>query len=199
MTRPDWPEYVFDAFALTKDRSVYYCAEFAVRFSSSAKKGASNTVASLSRLQKYDDRPFVVCVVTENVNHCCLANSTFLKKISHSSQKLRTNNIRGSFNFSDIVKEFDGVSNTSDDFDKLFAVHAGVGFEGNLARLVEATNNISPTGSKFVADESAAAAILAAPQRAVRFVASVDCTVLKAELDSQVSRFRSEILLACAH
>lgn len=56
---------VFDAFGLTKDRSVYCCADFAIRFSESKTKGKSksNTVTSLSRLQKYDDRPFVSCVV----------------------------------------------------------------------------------------------------------------------------------------
>jgi hypothetical protein len=79
---------------------------------------------------------------------------------------------------------------------RLFDIHAGIGFDGNLARLVEATNNISPTGIKFVVSESAAAAILAAPERAARFVESEDCTVLKAELDAQVSKIRSEILLA---
>ncbi len=187
---------VTEAFGLTKDRAVYYCADFAIRFSSSEKRNASNTVASLSRLQKYDDRPFVVCIVTQNINHCFLANTTFLKKISHTSQLLRENNIRGSFNISDVVKEFDGIINAPDNFDRLFAIHAGIGFEGNLARLVEATNNISPTGSKFLINEAAAAAILAAPQRAKRFIESKDCAVLKAELDAQVSRFRSEILMA---
>jgi hypothetical protein len=38
---------VFDAFGLTKDRAVYYCKDFAIRFCSSEKKTASNTVASL--------------------------------------------------------------------------------------------------------------------------------------------------------
>jgi len=187
---------VFDAFGLTKDRSVYYCDDFAIRFSSSAKRAASNTVASLSRLQKYDDRPFLVCLVTEKVNHCFLANTTFLKKISHTSQELRENNIRGSFNISDVVPEFEGVANTPDNFERLFPIHAGIGFEGNLARLVEATNNISPTGIKFTVSEAAAPVILASPERAVRFIGSEDCAVLKAELDGQVSKFRSEILLA---
>jgi len=187
---------VFDAFGLTKDRSVYYCPDFAIRFSSAAKKAASNTVASLSRLQKYDDRPFVVCLVTGDANHCFLANTTFLKKISHSSHKLRENNIRGSFNFSDIVQQFGKFANTPDNFDSLFAIHSGIAFDGNLARLVEATNNISPTGSKFLVTEAALPAILAAPQRAQRFVQSEDFSVLKAELDAQVSKLRSEILLA---
>jgi len=187
---------VFDAFGLTKDRSVYYCPEFAIRFSSSASRNFGNTVLSLSNLRKYDDRPFIVCLVTPTENYCLLANTTLLKKISHSSQQLRENNIRGSFNGSDIAREFEGIANSSENIGRLFDIHASIGFEGNLARLVEATNNISPTGVKFVVNESAAATILAAPQRAARFVKSEDCTVLKAELDAQVSRFRSEILLA---
>jgi hypothetical protein len=187
---------IFDAFALTRDRAVYFCPNFAIRFSSAAKKAAGNTVASLSRLQKYDDRPFVVCLVTESTNHCFLANTTFLKKISHSSQKLRENNIRGSFNFSDIVRQFEGIANTPDNFDSLFPIHAGVGFDGNLARLVEATNNISPTGIKFVVTDAAVPVILTAPQRAQQFVQSEDCAVLKAELDAQVRKLQSEILLA---
>jgi hypothetical protein len=187
---------VFDAFGLTKDRSVYYCADFAIRFSSSATRNFGNTVLSLSNLRKYDDRPFIVCLVTPTENYCLLANTTLLKKISHSSQQLRENNIRGSFNGSDIARELEGVANSAENIGRLFDIHSGIGFEGNLARLVEATNNISPTGIKFVVNESATAAIRAAPQRAARFVESEDCAVLKAELDAQVRKFRSEILLA---
>ena len=61
---------VAEAFRLTKDRSVYYCAEFAVRFSSSASRNFGNTVLSLSNLRKYDDRPFIVCLVTPPANFC---------------------------------------------------------------------------------------------------------------------------------
>lgn len=186
---------VFEAFGLTKDRSVYYCTDFAIRFSSAAKEAASNTVASLSRLQKYDDRPFVVCVVTETTNHCRLANTTFLKKISHSSQQLREDNIRGSFNVSGIVQQFEGITNTAANFGRLFPIHAGIGFDGNLARLVEATNNITPTGIKFAVTEAAAPVILAAPQRAQQFVQSAECAALKAELDAQVAKCQSEIPL----
>jgi len=187
---------VFDEFGLTKDRSVYYCADFAIRFSSSASRNFANTVLALSNLRKYDHRPFIVCLVTPTENHCLLANTTLLTKISHSSQQLRENNIRGSFNGSDIAREFEGITNSPENIGRLFDIHAGIGFEGNLARLVEATNNISPTGTKFVVTESAATTILAAPQRAARFVESEDCAVLKAELDAQVKKFRCEILLA---
>ena len=49
-------------FELIKDRSIYFCSEFALRFSSSFSPSFSNTVLSLSNLRKYDDRPFIVCL-----------------------------------------------------------------------------------------------------------------------------------------
>jgi hypothetical protein len=51
---------IVDYFHLTKDRSVYYCQDFAIRLSSSASQNFGNTVLSLSNLQKFDDRPFIV-------------------------------------------------------------------------------------------------------------------------------------------
>lgn len=187
---------VSQAFGLIKDRSVYYCANYAIRFSSSATRTFGNTVLSLSNLQKYDDRPFVVCLVTPQKNYCLIANSTFLKKISHSSQCLRMNNIRGSFNGSDIVRDFEGINNCTKNISRLFAIHADIGFEVNLPRLVEATNNISPTGAKFDVSAYAKRIILAAPTRAASFVASQDAITLKAELDTMVDKFKNEILLA---
>jgi hypothetical protein len=184
------------AFQLTKDRSVYYCSDFAIRFSSSAGRNFGNTVLSLSNLRKYDDRPFIVCLVTPRNNYCLIANTTFLTKISHSSQELRVNNIRGSFNGSDIVKEFEGISNMPENISRLYDIHAEIGFEGNLARLVEATNNISPTGVKYGVTDRAASVILDAPRRAMRFVASKNFSTLKAELDLKVNTFKTEILLA---
>lgn len=181
---------------LTRDRSVFYCDDFAVRFSASASHNFGNTVLSLSNLRKYDDRPFIVCLVTPNENYCLLANTTLLKKVSHSSQALRKNNIRGSFNGSDIARDFEGIQNGPDNFARLFEIHAAIGFEGNLARLVEATNGISPTGIKFAVDAAANISILAAPQRAKAFIKSPDCLTLKQELDSKVEKYKSEILLA---
>lgn len=187
---------ITDRFQLRRDRSVFECNDFALRFSSSISINFSNTVLSLSNLRKFDDRPFIVCVVTPSQNYCLLANTTFLKKISHSSQQLRENNIRGSFNGSDIVREFAGIANTPRNFARLFAIHAEIGFEGNLVRLVEATNNISPTGKHYAIDSSAMALILDAPQRAVEFVTSASYTALKADLDAKVEAYRPYILLA---
>jgi hypothetical protein len=187
---------VSDTFQLTKDRSVYYCASFAIRFSSSATQNFGNTILSLSNLQKFDDRPFIVCLITPSYNYTFLANTTFLKKISHSSQVLRENNIRGSFNGSDIMREFEGITNTPENIERLFNIHSGIGFEGNLIRLVEATNNISPSGKKFEPNEIQHQQILLAPTRAIRFVESRDVQTLKAELDTKVEQFKNEIFLA---
>jgi hypothetical protein len=183
-------------FGLTKDRSVYYCDEFAIRFSSSAGGNFSNTVLSLSNLRKVDHIPFIVCIVTPSENHVLLANTTMLRKISHSSQQLRVDNIKGSFNGSDILRDFEGIPNVPANFERLFDIHSSIGFDGNLVRLVENTSNISPTGHKYLVSDVSKRLIMEAPERAIRFVASPDATTLKLELDEKVNRFRNEIVLA---
>jgi len=183
-------------FKLTRDRSVYYSGYFSVRFSYSSSSGFSNTVISLSNLQKYDDLPFLVCLVTLKKNILYIGNTTFLQKISHSSQDLRVDNIRGSLNGSDIVKEFSGLSNSPENFEKLFSIHTELGFDGNLVRLVEATNNISPSGKKFKISSIAKTLISAAPERAIKFTESKEYLQLKSELDSKVKQYKNEILIA---
>ena len=54
---------VKNEFNLTQDRKVFYSPDFAIRFSKSKSKRMSNTVLSLSALQKYDNAPFI-----DNVN-----------------------------------------------------------------------------------------------------------------------------------
>jgi hypothetical protein len=187
---------ISERFKLVQDRSVYSCKEFALRFSASGNQNFSNTVLSLSNLQKVDDRPFLVCLVTPTKNYLLLANTTFLKRISHSSHELRVNNIRGSFNGSDIMREFEGIPNNNANIDRLFNIHAGIGFDGNLARLVEATNDISPTGKKFLPSVEQKTQIMLSPVRASVFIKSPDANTLKLELDSKVQEFKNEILLA---
>lgn len=187
---------VQEKFGLTKDRSVYYSEYYAVRFSYSSSTSFSNTVISLSNLQKYDDQPFIVCLVSPTKNILYLANTTFLHKVSHSSQQLRIDNIRGSINGSDIAKEFNGLSNSPENFEKLFSIHAELGFSDNLPRLVEATNNISPSGIKYAVSDSSRSSIETAPERAMTFVNSNEFTQLKNELDEKVNKYKNEILIA---
>ena len=136
-------------FSLTKERSVFYRDEFAVRFSSAQGLTFSNGVLSLSALQKYDQSPFVVCVIRPQRVELLLANSTFLKKISHSSQQLRINNVRGTFLGHDILRDYAGIINKPDNFEELFDIHTQFSWEENIARLVENTNAIIPTGHLY--------------------------------------------------
>lgn len=183
-------------FGFTKDRSVFYSENLAVRFSSSHSTSFSNTVLSLSNLQKFDELPFLVCLVTPQKNFIYLSNSTFLQKISHSSQELREDNIRGSFNGSDISKEFNGILNSPENFEDLFAIHQEIGFSGNLIRLVEATTGISPSGKKMELTTTDEGMIWLAPQRAIEFVKSPEFRELKNDLDSKVAKYKNEILIA---
>lgn len=190
-------QLVSERFGCVRDRSVYYTPEFAIRFSKADSPSFSNTVLSLSTLQKYDDRPFVVCICMPTTNYLLLANSSFLKKISHSSQALRVDNIRGSFNGSDIIREIDSVANSPENFEILFAMHQNIAFEENLVRLVEATNDIVPTGEKFdVSKNDRLKNILEAPGRAIAFSNSDDYIDLYSDLDERTHKFENEILIA---
>lgn len=184
------------SFSLTRDRSIYYCSDFAIRFCKAVSKNFSNTVLSLSALQKYDDRPFVVCIVTEQANHLLLSNTTFLQKISHSSQELRVDNIRGSFNGSDIIRSFEGITNEPMNFEFLFTSHENYSFEENLERLVEATNNIMPTGKRFEPSIKQIECIMSSPQRAIDFLESAEFDVLAKDLQKRVEAVEAEIIIA---
>lgn len=188
---------VSEKFNCIRDRSVYYTPEFAIRFSKANSPSFGNTVLSLSALQKYDDKPFIVCVPLPTTNHLLLANTSFLAKISHSSHGLRVDNIKGSFNGSDIIRGIDGITNTPENFEILFAMHRNIPFEANLARLVETTNDIAPTGTKFeVSKGTILENILNAPGRAIAFAISDDYSDLNETLDEQTKKFENEILIA---
>lgn len=183
-------------FGLIKDRSVYYCKYFAIRFCFTSSGIFSNTVIALSTLQKYDELPFLVCLVAPSTNTLYLANSTFLRKVSHSSQKLRVDNIRGSVNGSDILTLYNGIANEPRNFEELFLTHLEFGFSENLPRLVEATNNISAYGTKFDVHAENQKVIFDAPERAMRFVRSIEYMKLKEDLDSRLEKVKDQILVA---
>ena len=187
---------VQEAFDLVKERSVYYCDWFAIRFCKSVSRNFGNTVLALSALHRYDDIPFIVCLVTPTRNYLMLANTTFLRKISHSSQELRRDNIKGSFNGSDIMREFDGIENAPENFEFLYNSHENYTFEENLDRLVEATNNIAPSGRRFVPTESKIECIRESVDRAISFLRSEEYEILNNDLNDRVSEVESEIAIA---
>lgn len=183
-------------FGLVRDRSVYTGESFSIRFSKSERKRMSNTVLSLSALQKYDDKPFFVCIVSSTRNYLLLANTTFLKKISHSSQELRIDNIKGSFNGSDILECINGLENSPENFEKLYAIHQGFSFHDNLERLVESTNNIVGTKQKFLVTDSNKAHIMRSVDRAICFVNSPEYHDLLDDLNERVEKVQGEIAIA---
>lgn len=141
---------VSEGFSLSYKRPLYCCEYFAIRFSEASGSSFSNTVLSIRKLKAYDHIPLINCIVRPKSIELLLVNSTFIKKISHSSHHLRMDKLRGSFQGADILREYSGVSNTPSKFEELFLMHKEFTWEENLARLVEATNNIVPTGSKYV-------------------------------------------------
>lgn len=186
-------------FHLTLDRKVYHNEYFAVRFSYSKSDSDTfgNTVLSLSALEKYDKIPFFVVLVRKSsTNLILLANTTFLKKISHSSQELSMTNIRGSFNGSDIMRDFNNRKNAPENFDYLFAVHQGWDWEDNLSRLVEASSNIKPVNQKFEPTEAERTNIFASINRACSFVKSDNFRILEDDLNERCNKCKREILVA---
>lgn len=186
-TKSEISKATIEKFELRRDRSVYYCEEFAIRFSSVKGSSFSNGVLSLSALRKYDHIPFIVCVVRLKGIELLLANSTFLKKISHSSQHLRVDNVRGTFLGQDILRVFDGIENKPEHFEELFEIHCQFNWEENLFRLVESTNAIVPTGMRFEPNEQEKENILNTPEIASMLSRNDEYLQLGKDLDHLVN------------
>ena len=186
-------------FSLIKDRSVFYNESFAIRFGYNGKndrKHISNTVLGLSAIKNYDSKPLIFCIITHSVNHLLLINTTFLKKVSHSSKDLRVNNIRGSINCSDIMMTYDGISNEQSNFESLYAYHSEMAFEDNLERLVEATHKIVGRIPKFEVSAQAETKIINSIDLAQSFISSTDYIDLQQDLSERVAKVQGEIAIA---
>lgn len=189
-------EMYVDAFRPTRDRSVFVGEGYSFRFSEAWNGGFSNTVLSLSALQKYDDQPFVIVLARPSKVEFFLANSTFLKRISHSSRDLRADNIRGSFNGTDILQFYEKIANAPENFELLFSIHQTFAWQENVERLVEATNAIAARQARFNPSEDERKVLLSAPERALQALSSPGFTELEETLQRRVTSRRSEILAA---
>lgn len=186
-------------FGLVKDRKVYRSDFFAVRFSysKSPSDSFSNTVLSLSALEKYDRLPFFTVLARRDAdNLILLSNTTFLKKISHSSQQLSLDNIRGSFNGSDIIRSYGTLRNCPKDFNDLFAIHQGFEWKDNLIRLVETSSDIKSVKQPFRPSDAEKTSIYKSVDRAVEFIRSDNFQELKDDLDKRCDLVRNEIIVA---
>lgn len=199
-TKEEMIDIVCRKFAMVKDgRAVYHSDFFAVVFCYSKNNSFSNVVLSLSKLEKYDHIPCFVVLVKKGLDNVIyLINTTFLNKISHSSNDLRVDNIRGSLLGSNIRKELVeiGKRNQPSDFDDLFSYHQGFTWKENIERLVESTNNIKPNKKKAVLDEDEREILLKAPSRAIEFVTSEDYNTLLDDLRNRCEEVKDAILVA---
>jgi hypothetical protein len=185
-----------ERFRPRQERSVFVGKGYALRFSEARTVGFSNTVLSLSALQMHDARPFVVVVARSSGIDFLLSNSTFLKKISHSSHELRVGNIKGSFNGTDIMLEYEGTPNKPENFDLLFAQHSAFTWTENVERLVEATTAIVGRDNRFRPTIAQIGVVLAAPDRAAAALELPKFRAVEEELKGLVSQRRAEILEA---
>jgi len=179
-----------------KERSVFVGEGFALRFCEANTLSFSNVVLSLSALQKYDSLPVVICIVRPDRLDFRLANATFLRRISHSSHKLRIDNIRGSFLGHDIMEQYEGVANLPEHFDEIFAIHSEFTWEDNVERLVEATNAIVARSTRFEVPGDVLKRLLEAPARAAAALTTVAFQEAERQLSSRIKEHRDELLRA---
>ena len=189
-----------DRFNATKSRSIYDTEDgmVSVRFSQSKKdsNSVSNTIISLKVVKPRDQHPILSVLVTPGSNYVRLMNSSFIKKVSHSSQNLSLTNITGSINYSDILKEFNGVPNDLEHIQVLFNLHSEHGFDENLPRIVEETLDIMGTKKRVTLSDTELISLRAAPARSLDFCASENFAVLEADLINRVSRNSTAIATA---
>jgi len=186
-------------FGLMKTGKVYYCSDFAIRFSKAkGLKGTSipGTVIGLRRIKEYDHLPFIICIQRDNGVEFFLANSTFIDKISHSSQRLNFNQVRGSINGGNIFRVFDGISNVPENFIDLFEIHKQYSWEENFIRIVERTSEIIPTGQKFTPSKKQQQRILESPMIASSLSNHSEYIQLYYDLDDLVREEESSVLKA---
>lgn len=201
-TKEEMIDVVCANFDMQKDgKALYHTPSFAVVFCYSKNDTFSNVVLALSKLKKYDDKPcFVVLVKKDLDNVIHLMNSTFLDKISHSSQKLTIDKIRGSFLGSNILKSIcigeENKSNSHKHFDALFSHHKCFKWEDNLERLVERTNDIKPTKDKEVLSEEELDNLFKAPRRAIDFIKSNGYNLLLQDFRKRCDDLKNAISVA---
>lgn len=183
-----------DAFSNHRMRSVYVADGYALRFTEANGPTFSNTVLSLSALQRHDREPFIVVIVRPGGVEFRLSNTSLLRKISHSSRDLTLDRLRGSFNGTDILSSLDGLSNERRNFPDLFAHHAAFTWEENLGRLVEATSAILPAGSPFRVSIADRESILNAPQRTANMLSAGLFSELQDRLDRIVQTASEDVL-----
>lgn len=190
ITKRDVTNLLLENCDVKQKRSVISNVGYSFRVCEVNVESFSNVVLSLSTLLKYDHLPFIVCAVTPETVFFRLANTTFLKKISHSSQNLKPDHIRGSFLGTDIITEYNSIKNTPNNFIQLFSLHQRHDRRENLIRLSNETNRIKSTTAKFVVTRSARRTILQAPRRFSKMVSAPEWSQIEEKYKRKINSKR---------
>jgi hypothetical protein len=194
--KADIEEALLTSINATKERSVIAADGFALRLCEANTPSFSNVVLSLSALQKYDSVPVVICIVRPDRLDFRLANSTFLRRISHSSHTLREDNIRGSFLGHDIMDQFEAMPNLPEHFEELFAIHSEFTWEENVLRLVEATTAIVGRSTRVDVTGDILARLMEAPGKAAIALTTAEFQDVERHLSGLIETHRGELLRA---
>lgn len=179
-------------------RSLFYCDDFAIRFSHTNwnPRSIANTILSLKSLMVFDSElPIFLCIVWKEENVVYMINTTFIHKISHSSKWLTQNNIVWSFLWGDIIQDYNWIANIPENFEILWREHYNVMKSGwNLNRLVENTNNIVWTLKPFSPTYEEETQIYNSINR---FFSAKEASVLSdiyCQFEDNINRYYNEIL-----
>lgn len=178
---------------LSKERKLYCHRNYSIRFSS-AKSGYSNTFLGFQKIIDHDDKPLIACIVREDKLEFLLANSSFINCISHSSKNLLIDNIKGSANLSNIIKEFSELNNEPRNFQNLFELHTQIPQVDNIERIIEATNNIKGHVEKFKLSNEQIEEVYKIPNFMKELEKDEDFVEIMNELYNKVFELKKKIL-----
>jgi hypothetical protein len=94
------------------------------------------------------------------------------------------------------MRECNGIANAPQNFKELFSMHQAFSREENLARLVEATGNIAPTGVRFAPSEEERLRILSSVDLALSLSQNAEYLDLGTNLKDKALQNSSKILSA---
>ncbi|MCL2109311.1 MAG: hypothetical protein FWH20_08210 [Oscillospiraceae bacterium] len=170
-----------------------------VRFTQNNKTAdgnASNTVLAIREIHLRDEHPILSVLVTSGKNYVRIMNSSFISKISHSNKNASDNKLRGSVNYPNIIRNFDGIENESQNIPKLFELHSEHNFWENYERIYGFTSQIQGKKDKFLPSPEQTNNLMNSPGRSYQFVKSDSFRVLADDLKRRVERNSKAIVRA---
>ena len=170
-----------------------------VRFTQNNKTtngNASNTVIAMARIFPRDEHPILSVMVTAEKNYVRLMNSSYIDKVPHSSKNASSDKLRGSINYSNILKEFEGITNERQNIQQLFELHAEHDFWDNYERIYGLTSQIKAKKSKFIPSEKEMRFLMKSCNRSIKFLNGDFFQDLFLDLNKRVKRNSKAIVIA---